>query len=150
MMSGLLRRGGPPPEKHGVRGGFLRRGEDGAWAAVADAPTLTGQWDKGLWSLPAGADPATADRTPVWTVVPRLGKPNRHDMADFALRLNELTPELDKVRRERERKKGAGFFFFSRPRLTTTSLSLSPPRLGPPPHRLPPPPGHARPGGRPL
>jgi hypothetical protein len=167
MLSGLLRRGGPPQEKHGVRGVFVWQAADGTgWAPVAGLhPTLAGQWDRGLWALPPGADPAdpAAPRTPVWTVVPRTGTPNRHDMADFALRLNELTPELDRV------SPSGRLFLFS------FSLSLStllPPHTrshththarftlthtphplkwsGPTPDRLAPPAGHARPGGRPL
>jgi hypothetical protein len=102
MLSGLLRRGGAAAqEKHAVRGVFVQEDGSGGWTALdaTTTQTLAGNWDKGLWTLPPGADPAdaTAPRTPVWTVVPRTGTPNRHDMADFALRLNELTPELDKV-----------------------------------------------------
>ncbi len=156
MLSGLLRRGGSPPEKHAVRGGFLKQ-EGEAWVPLADTPRLEGNWDRGLFSLPSDA-PVTPDapRTPIWTVVPRAATPNRHDMADFALRLNELTPELDKVRRgrrkrrDREHRARARCVFFSfLPSHALFSCTLPPP-IGPPPDGLPTPPGHARPGGRPV
>jgi len=126
MLSGFLRRGGPPPERHGVRGCFLQKRRE-EWIALLNTQLLVGQWDKGLWSHAAGSDAATAVRTPIWTVVGRQGTPNRHDMADFALRLNELTPELEKVKKERKKNMEN----LAHPILTLSSRFL--PRSYPPP-----------------